>query len=111
LDTYYGAYPSGRPGDEAESADEDQEKSHMTEAPATLSNNRDGSLVTSPASARRRLIKVYPDLAEALSISRSKAFELCASGEVKTVRFGRAVRVPVEEVDRVIQERLAESAA
>ena len=62
-------------------------------------------------STAQRLLKVWPDFGQSLSISRSKAFALCAAGEVRTVRIGRSVRVPVEEVDRYIASRLAESAA
>jgi excisionase family DNA binding protein len=83
----------------------------MRQAQTTRASGMGYAPDPSESRGRQRLIKVYPDLAEALSISRSKAFDLCASGEVRTVRFGRAVRVPIEEVERVIAERLTGNAA
>ena len=57
----------------------------------------------------KRVALPKPDIADALNISRSKAFEICSAGELKTVRIGRSVRVPVEEVDRYIESKLSES--
>ena len=53
-----------------------------------------------------RLLKVWPDVAEALNVSRSTAFALCASGQIRTIKIGRAVRVPVSELDHFINRRL-----
>ena len=40
------------------------------------------------------------EAAEAIGISRSKIYELLASGELPSVRIGASVRVPVEALDR-----------
>ncbi len=36
------------------------------------------------------------EVAEALNIGRSKAYEMMASGQLPVVRIGRAVRVPAD---------------
>jgi len=81
----------------------------MTEGYSALASAEDRSLAVCRAHPERRLLKVWPDIADALNISRSKAFEICSAGELKTVRIGRSVRVPVEEVDRYIESKLSES--
>jgi excisionase family DNA binding protein len=63
-----------------------------------------------PEGGRRaapRLVRVWPDFGQAIGIGRSTAFNLAASGRVKTVRIGRSVRVPVEEIDRFIERNLS----
>ena len=45
------------------------------------------------------------EVAELLGISRSKVFELLSSEELPTVRFGRVVRVPRDELEDWIRDR------
>ena len=52
----------------------------------------------------RRLIRVE-EAAQALSLGRSKTWELISSGELPTVRIGRAVRVPVRALDEWLQDQ------
>lgn len=52
-----------------------------------------------------RLVKIE-EAARALSISPATCYRLVACGEIATVRFGRARRVPVAELDRLIQRSL-----
>ena len=40
------------------------------------------------------LLKVH-EAGEMLGLGRSKIYEMIAAGEIKTIRVGRAVRVPV----------------
>lgn len=47
------------------------------------------------------------EVAEILGIGRSKAYELCASNQLKAVRIGRSVRVPVEALHQWINEQMA----
>ena len=51
----------------------------------------------------RAALKVE-EMAQALGLGRSKCWELVRSGEVRTVRFGRSVRVPVSEIERLIEQ-------
>ncbi len=46
------------------------------------------------------------EIAKALSISKAKAYELMASGELPTIRIGRAVRVPAAQLETWIEARL-----
>jgi excisionase family DNA binding protein len=46
------------------------------------------------------------EAAEAIGISRSKIYELLASGELPSVRIGASVRVPVEALRAWIAEQL-----
>lgn len=51
-----------------------------------------------------RLVLTPQETANLLGISRSKAYELLAAGELPSVRIGRAVRVPVEGLHRWIDK-------
>lgn len=51
------------------------------------------------------LLKI-PEAARALNISKSLAYLMVASGELPKVRIGRAVRVPVAELERYIADKL-----
>ncbi|MCP4610026.1 MAG: helix-turn-helix domain-containing protein [Planctomycetes bacterium] len=42
---------------------------------------------------------------EALGISRSRIYELIASGELPSVRIGRSVRVPVRALEKWVAEQ------
>ena len=44
--------------------------------------------------------------AQRLGISTATCYRLVAAGEIATVRFGRAHRVPVAELERLIARRL-----
>lgn len=45
-----------------------------------------------------RLLVRIPEAAERLGLSRSTVYELIAAGELRIIRYGRAVRVPVGEL-------------
>ena len=45
-----------------------------------------------------RLLIRPAEAAQALGIGRSKIYELIASGAIPSVRIGRAVRVPIQEL-------------
>ena len=53
-----------------------------------------------PEPAGRLLLRVA-EAAEVLAISRSSLYQLIATGEVRTVRLGRAVRIPSSELRRL----------
>lgn len=55
-----------------------------------------------------RLLRI-PLVAERLTLSRSKTYELIQSGELRAIRVGRARRVPEAELERFIAMRLAEA--
>ena len=50
------------------------------------------------------------EVAEALGLGRSKVYELMASGELPTVRIGRAVRVPAEALRDWVAARISDGA-
>jgi excisionase family DNA binding protein len=56
-------------------------------------------------SAGLRLLLRPREAAEALGISRSRAYELIASGDLPSVRIGSSVRVPVVALELWIAER------
>jgi excisionase family DNA binding protein len=57
--------------------------------------------------ADRLMLRVI-EAAEALGISRAKAYELIAAGEIPSVRIGGCVRVPVDALRAWIARRVAE---
>jgi hypothetical protein len=44
-----------------------------------------------------------PDAGRALGISRNAAYEAAVRGEIKTIRFGRTLRVPTAWLKRALQ--------
>jgi excisionase family DNA binding protein len=42
------------------------------------------------------------DLADALQVSVRTIRRMIAAGEVRVIRFGRSVRVPIEEANRIL---------
>ena len=48
-------------------------------------------------------------IAQALNVGRSKAYELMASGELPVIRIGRSVRVPADGLRRWIEEKSEDS--
>jgi excisionase family DNA binding protein len=55
-------------------------------------------------SAPPLLLKV-PEAARMLNVSRTTLYELMRAGDIRTVRIGRAVRVPVRELERWVAEQ------
>ena len=57
-----------------------------------------------------KLLLKASDVAEALGISRTKAYRLIARGELPTVRVGDQPRVPAEALRQWVAERLRAAA-
>ena len=55
--------------------------------------------------APQRLLLRIPEVAETLGIGRTKIYEMIATGELPTVRVGRAVRIPVSTLQKWVEER------
>jgi excisionase family DNA binding protein len=53
----------------------------------------------------QRLLLRIPEVAETLGIGRTKIYEMIATGELPTIRFGRAVRVSVSTLQKWVEER------
>lgn len=49
-----------------------------------------------------RLLLTVEEAAEALSLGKTKAYELIRDGQLSTVRIGRARRVPIEALDAFV---------
>lgn len=45
-----------------------------------------------------------PDLAVLLGVSRTSVYRAVARGEIRAVRLGRRITVPLREVDRLLGE-------
>ena len=52
------------------------------------------------------LLKV-PEVAEMIGLGRSKAYQLMGSGELASVRVGRARRIPTEAVRKWVADQSA----
>lgn len=53
----------------------------------------------------QRLLLRIPEVAETLGIGRTKIYEMIATGELPTVRVGRAVRISVTTLQKWVEER------
>ena len=61
--------------------------------------------------AMTRLLLTVPEAAEALAISRSKLYELMASGAVASIRIDGSRRIPLTALEDYISRLLAERTA
>jgi excisionase family DNA binding protein len=53
----------------------------------------------------QRLLLRIPEVAETLGIGRTKIYELIATGELPTIRVGRAVRISVSTLQKWVEAR------
>jgi len=53
----------------------------------------------------QRLLLRIPEVAETLGIGRTKIYEMIATGELPTIRIGRAVRISVATLQKWVEER------
>ncbi|MBI1311363.1 helix-turn-helix domain-containing protein [bacterium] len=60
-----------------------------------------------PTDDRKRLAVTYREAGDALGVCERIVWQLVKDGELKAVRFGRAVRIPVAELERFIADRTA----
>ena len=58
-----------------------------------------------------RLLLTVPEAAEALAISRSKLYELLATGAVASIRVDGSRRVPLTALEEYVSKLLAERKA
>lgn len=49
-----------------------------------------------------RLLRV-PEVAERLSLSRSKVYQMMEAGQLGYLKFGKSRRVPLEAVEQLVQ--------
>lgn len=56
-----------------------------------------------------RRLHLVEEAAEALSLSRTMVYELIRTGELRSVKVGRARRVPADAIDEFVANLLAES--
>jgi excisionase family DNA binding protein len=55
--------------------------------------------------APQRLLLRIPEVAETLGIGRTKIYELIATGELPTIRVGRAIRISVSTLQKWVEAR------
>ena len=53
----------------------------------------------------QRLLLRIPEVTETLGIGRTKIYELIATGELPTIRVGRAVRISVSTLQKWVENR------
>ena len=58
-----------------------------------------------------RLLLTVPEAAKALAISRSKRYELLASGTIASVRIDGSRRIPLTALEEYVSRLLAERTA
>jgi excisionase family DNA binding protein len=53
--------------------------------------------------------KVYTvkEMAKALKIGYNKAYELVATGEIKSIKIGRQIRIPEKYLDEFIESKIS----
>ncbi|MFB4298276.1 helix-turn-helix domain-containing protein [Actinomadura sp. NTSP31] len=57
-----------------------------------------------------KLLLTVPEAARALSISRSKLYELLASGAIRSVRIDGSRRIPLDALNAYIKTLMGEAA-
>lgn len=61
------------------------------------------------SAVKKRMMRI-PDIGIALEVSRSKAYDLVASGEIPSVDIAGCRRVPVEVFDAYVERKKSEAA-
>lgn len=56
---------------------------------------------------RLKLLLKPEESADALGVSRSRIYELMADGSIRSLKLGRARRIPASELERFIERQLA----
>jgi excisionase family DNA binding protein len=59
---------------------------------------------TKKAHAESLLLRI-PDAADALGVGRTTLYRLIDNGDIRVLRIGRAVRIPVEELHAFVARR------
>jgi excisionase family DNA binding protein len=52
-----------------------------------------------------------PQVAEILNLGRSKTYELIATGQIKSIRIGRAIRIPAKALREYVEYQEQEAQA
>ena len=55
----------------------------------------------------RQLLLKVDEAADRIGVSRSMVYKLIATGELPRVKVGRSLRIPVGELDRWLNQKLA----
>lgn len=55
-----------------------------------------------------RMLYKPAEAAEAIGVSRARAYELIAAGAIPSIRIGSSIRVPVEALREWINQQIAE---
>jgi excisionase family DNA binding protein len=58
-----------------------------------------------------RLLLTVEDAADALAVSRAHLYTLLNTGEIPSVKIGRARRVPADQLRRFVERMVVEAAA
>jgi excisionase family DNA binding protein len=61
--------------------------------------------------AKDRLLWLPAEAADVIGVSRAKAYEMIAAGQIPSVKIGGCVRVPVAALQSWIDQQLAEKSA
>jgi len=85
-----------------------RERDQITEGLVTSKTNQK-SQVTQVVPTDRALLCTPNEAARQLAIGRTKLYELIASGDLRSVRIGRAVRVPASELKSFVARAVAMS--
>ena len=56
-----------------------------------------------------RLLLTIPEVAVRMGLGRSLVYQLVMSGDIPSIKLGRARRVPAKALDQFIEERLKEA--
>jgi len=59
-------------------------------------------IIAEPENCRSYTVK---DAARRLNLSSKKVYQMCIAGELRCFKAGRAIRIPVEEIERFETER------
>jgi len=62
---------------------------------------------TLASTEKERLVLKPTEVAEALGISRAKAYELVHTGEIPSIRAGNRILIPRKALERWLEERVA----
>ena len=68
-------------------------------------------MTPAPTRGATRLLLRPEEGADAIGVSRSRFYELLATGMIKSIKVGRSRRIPVAELQRWITDELGKQSA
>ena len=70
-------------------------------------HTRRRTLADMEENSRTPLAVTLAEAAKSLGVGRSKMYDLAAAGKIRTFKIGRCRRIPMAEIERIVEEGIS----